>query len=82
MPRDEQPARPGPLQGRGDRIGVLGHLLPRLLRLPDETSRTSGPLFLSMRRPAPARRPAAADICPHTGHARLGYDRARVKGTP
>ncbi|MEV7010859.1 hypothetical protein [Streptosporangium sp. NPDC051022] len=26
----------------------------------------------------PARRPAAADICPHTGRARLGYDRARV----
>ncbi|MEV6868525.1 site-specific integrase [Streptosporangium subroseum] len=54
------------------------HLLPRLLRLPDGTSRTRGPLFLSERRPVPARRPAAADICPHTGHARLGYDRARV----
>ncbi|MEU8269929.1 hypothetical protein AB0B89_22565 [Sphaerisporangium sp. NPDC049002] len=33
---------------------------------------------LSERRPVPARRPAAADIRPHTGHARLGYDRARV----
>ncbi|WP_440107628.1 hypothetical protein [Streptosporangium sp. H16] len=31
-----------------------------------------------MRRPVLARRPAAADICPHTGRARLGYDRARA----
>ena len=54
------------------------HLLPRLLRLPDGTSRTSGPVFLSHRRPGPARRPAAKDICPHTGRARLGYDRARI----
>ncbi|MBB5085297.1 tyrosine-type recombinase/integrase [Nonomuraea endophytica] len=54
------------------------HLLPRLLRLPDGNSRTHGPLFLAERRPVPARRPPAADICPHTGHARLGYDRARV----
>jgi integrase len=54
------------------------HLLPRLLRLPDGTSRTSGPLFLSARRPVPARRPAPRDICPHTGRARLGYDRART----
>jgi Phage integrase family len=53
-------------------------LLPRLLRLPDGTSRTRGPLFLASRRPVPARRPAERDICPHTGRARLGYDRARV----
>jgi hypothetical protein len=53
-------------------------LLPRLLKLPDGTSRTHGPLFLSHRRPVPARRPAAEDICPHTGRARLGYDRVRV----
>ncbi|MFD8527782.1 hypothetical protein ACFV0L_10265 [Streptosporangium canum] len=53
-------------------------LLPRLLRLPDDSSRTHGPIFLAERRPVPARRPAAADICPHTGRARLGYDRARV----
>jgi len=33
------------------------HLLPRLLRLPDGTSRASGPLFLASRRPVPARRP-------------------------
>jgi hypothetical protein len=44
----------------------------------DGTSHTSGPLFLASRRPVPARRPADRDICPHTGQARLGYDRARV----
>ena len=54
------------------------HLLPRLLRLSDGTSRTSGPLFLSSRRPGSARRPGSVDICPHTGRARLGYDRARI----
>ncbi|YCK38064.1 hypothetical protein ACNF49_29635 [Actinomadura sp. ATCC 39365] len=54
------------------------HLLPRLLRLPDGSPRTRGPLFLSERRPVPARRMAAGDICPHTGRARLGYDRAHV----
>lgn len=54
------------------------HLLPRLLRLPDKTSRTSGPLFLANRKPTPARQPPARDICPHTGRPRLGYDRARV----
>jgi hypothetical protein len=59
--------------GRG-----TAHLLPRLLRLPDGTSRTSGPLFLSHGRPGPARRPAVKDLCPHTGRARLGDDRARI----
>ena len=54
------------------------HLLPRLLRLPDGTTRTRGPLFLSARRPVPARRPAPRDICPNTGRGRLGYDRARI----
>jgi len=54
------------------------HLLPRLLRLPDGTSRASGPVFLAARRPLPARRPAPRDLCPHTGRGRLGYDRARI----
>ncbi|MBG6104759.1 tyrosine-type recombinase/integrase [Micromonospora vinacea] len=40
--------------------------------------RTAGPVFLSERRPGPARRPAARDLRPATGRARLGYDRARV----
>jgi integrase len=48
-------------------------LLPRLLE-----GRRSGPVFISERRPGPARRPASRDICPETGHARLGYDRARI----
>jgi RNA polymerase sigma factor (sigma-70 family) len=39
--------------------------------------RASGPLFLSARRPAPARTPAdPADLCPHTGRRRLSYERA------
>ncbi|MGE5155987.1 MAG: tyrosine-type recombinase/integrase [Betaproteobacteria bacterium] len=48
-------------------------MLPRLIR-----GRGSGPVFLATRRPPPARRPPARDLCPHTGRARLGYDRARV----
>jgi integrase len=35
-------------------------------------------VFLSERRTGPARRPAAQDLCPATGQARLGYDRARI----
>ncbi|GAA3382123.1 tyrosine-type recombinase/integrase [Cryptosporangium minutisporangium] len=49
------------------------HLLPRLI-----AGRSRGPLFLSERRPPPARRPPRADLCPYTGRARLGYDRARI----
>ncbi|MEU3169583.1 site-specific integrase [Streptosporangium sp. NPDC006930] len=70
--------RRAPVRSKGGAIEWVywdrgtAHLLPRLLRLPDGSTRTHGPLFLS------ERRPAAADICPHTGRARLGYDRARV----
>ncbi|MCD2196588.1 site-specific integrase [Actinomycetospora endophytica] len=39
-------------------------------------SRAAGPLFLSERRPGPARRPGARDLCPHTGRRRLSYERA------
>jgi integrase len=46
-------------------------LLPRLI-----AGRTSGPLFLAHRRPAPVRTPASADTCPHTGRGRLSYTRA------
>jgi integrase len=46
-------------------------LLPRLI-----AGRPSGPLFLAGLAPAPGRAPAAADICPHTGRARLSYRRA------
>ncbi|PZR69971.1 MAG: site-specific integrase [Solirubrobacterales bacterium] len=46
-------------------------LLPRLI-----TGRERGPLFLADRRPAPARIPAASDLCPSTGRGRLSYRRA------
>lgn len=50
-------------------------LLPRYLR-----GRTTGPLFLSDRRPGPARRATTArrDVCAETDRRRLGYDRART----
>ena len=46
-------------------------LLPRLI-----AGRAKGPLFLAERRPAPARTPAAVDLCPTTGRGRLSYERA------
>jgi integrase len=76
--------RRAPIRSKGGEIEWVhwgtgtAHLLPRLLRLPDGSSRSSGPLFLASRKPVPARRPGPRDICPHTGHARLGYDRARI----
>jgi integrase len=76
--------RRAPIRSKGGEIEWVhwgtgtAHLLPRLLRLPDGSTRSSGPLFLASRKPVPARRPPARDICPHTGHARLGYDRARI----
>jgi len=76
--------RRAPIRSKGGEIEWIywgtgtAHLLPRLLRLPDGSSRNNGPLFLAGRKPVPARRPAPRDICPHTGRARLGYDRARI----
>jgi integrase len=46
-------------------------LLPRLLE-----GRGCGPVFLASLRPSPARAPAAGDVCPITGRARLSYRRA------
>jgi len=46
-------------------------LLPRVI-----AGRQTGPLFLADRRPAPARTPAALDVCPGTGRRRLSYQRA------
>ncbi|MET9541037.1 sigma-70 family RNA polymerase sigma factor [Streptomyces sp. NPDC006553] len=46
-------------------------LLPQLL-----AGRTRGPVFLSDRRPGPARTPAQTDLCPDTGRRRLSYERA------
>ncbi|WP_231509893.1 hypothetical protein [Streptosporangium roseum] len=51
-----------PVRSRGGAVEWVyrdsgtAHLLPRPLRLPDGTARTQGPLFLSERRPGPARR--------------------------
>ncbi|MFC5825299.1 sigma-70 family RNA polymerase sigma factor [Nonomuraea insulae] len=39
-------------------------------------ARARGPLFRADRRPAPARMPAPADLCPETGRGRLSYERA------
>ena len=50
---------------------LTARLLPRVI-----TQRTSGPLFIGDRRPGPARTPAEADLCPHTGRARLSYRQA------
>ncbi|MCA1677643.1 MAG: site-specific integrase [Actinobacteria bacterium] len=48
-------------------------LLPRLI-----AGRRAGPVFLSSLRPCPARTPAAGDICPLTGCARLSYRAAEL----
>ena len=54
--------RQAPIRSKGGAIQWVywdtgtAHLLPRLLRLPGSTSRTSGPLFLSERNPS---RPAS-----------------------
>lgn len=63
------------LDDRRSRTGVswrsrTARLLPDLV-----AGRTRGPLFLSDRRPAPARRPAEKDLCPDTGR-RPSYERA------
>lgn len=67
-------------QKGGDRIWIhwgtdTAHLLPRLI-----AGRTSGPLFLSNRKPGPHRLATtdARDIDADTGMVRLGYDRARI----
>ena len=51
-----------------------GHLLSRLT-----AGRTSGPVFLTERRASPTRAPAAVDLCPHTGRARVSYRRAQER---
>ena len=72
-------ARRAPIRSKGGDTEWIcwgsgtAHLLPRLIR-----GRQAGPVFGSGRRPGPARRPAAQDLCPATGRARLGYDRARI----
>jgi hypothetical protein len=53
---------PTPSSSTGD-TGTA-YLLPRLLRLPDGTSRTSGPLFLAARKPVPVRPPRSVRSLP------------------
>lgn len=72
-------SRRAPIRSKGGNTDWIhwgrgtAQLLPRLIG-----SRETGPVFLSERRPGPTRRPAAKDLCPTTGRARLGYDRARI----
>ncbi|WP_030453114.1 sigma-70 family RNA polymerase sigma factor [Herbidospora cretacea] len=64
------------LADRRSRTGITWRSRTAAL-LPDLIGdRTRGPLFLSGRRPAPARATAEADLCPHTGRRRLSYERA------
>ena len=63
-------------------MGVLGHrhrppapALAAPARQHFSYERTAVPVRTQ---PVPARQPAPRDICPHTGRARLGYDRCRV----
>jgi integrase/recombinase XerC/integrase/recombinase XerD len=60
--------------GNAERIAwetSTARLLPRLI-----AGRKRGPLFLADKAPASARQPAAADLDPDTGRARLSYRRA------
>jgi integrase len=71
------PARRAAIRGKNGERDYLhwqtgtGHLLSRLI-----AGRPSGPVFLTDRRARGGRAPAAADVCPHTGRARLSYRRA------
>ncbi len=57
---------------------ATAHMLPMLMRTRSLGRRTSGPLFISSRKPPwGGADVASGDLCPHTGHARLGYDAAR-----
>nr|WP_307796519.1 RNA polymerase sigma factor [Actinomadura barringtoniae] len=64
---DDRRSRDGKVAWRS----ATARLLPDLIG-----DRTRGPLFLSDRRPAPARTPAPENLCPDTGRRRLSYERA------
>lgn len=60
--------------GSAERIywtSTSARLLPRLIN-----GRTDGPLFIGERKPRSHVAPAASDLCPITGKARLGYRQA------
>ena len=73
--------RRAPIRSKGDTEWICwgsgtAHLLPRLIR-----SRQAGAGVRLRAPPRPRPRPAAPaaqDLCPATGRARLGYDRARI----
>src|SRR5947207_904870 len=67
------PVLPASAERRREHLNATPPLRPRLTR-----GRQAGPVFGSERRSGPACRPAAKDLCPATGRARLGYDRARI----
>src|SRR5262249_24324008 len=77
-PRPGRPPRPDPLPGAATPNGSAGVRAPRTCCPALPAAARPDPVFLSERRPGPARRPAARDLCPATGRARLGYDRARI----
>lgn len=58
---------------------ATAHLLPRLLRLPDGSSRTSGPLLLPSRRLVPARRPGRTTSAPNRAAPSRGHPRRRSR---
>ena len=58
--------------------GSAGAPAPRTCCPASSAAARPGRYSCSERRPGPARRPAAQDLCPATGRARLGYDRARI----
>ncbi|MCX5206157.1 sigma-70 family RNA polymerase sigma factor [Streptomyces sp. NBC_00237] len=67
---DRRPDRPGGwITWRSKTAALLSELLD---------GRTQGPVFLTDRRPGPARTGilGAADVCPQTGRGRLSYERA------
>ena len=74
------PARyPGPATGRAltrRDVPLREKTLRRMLY--ETAARASEVPALNIDDPGPARRPAAQDLCPATGQARLGYDRARI----
>jgi integrase len=72
------PNRRAVIRGKNGELDYLhwqtasGHLLSRLI-----AGRSAGPVFLTDRRASPSRAPAAVDLCPQTGRARLSYRRAQ-----
>ncbi|MBO0651626.1 site-specific integrase [Streptomyces triculaminicus] len=67
---------PSGCRARANGSWITWHEQTARLLPPLVAGRTRGPLFLSDRRPGPARTPSEADLCPDTGRRRLSYERA------